>query len=204
MTFSSHNLEGGAQRRKHHRREPASSIQEQALSGRIACVAGDITRFTGDAIVNAANTALRGGGGVDGAIHRAAGPSLLAECVERYPDGCATGEARPTGGHDLAARFVIHTPGPVYQDGNSGEPELLAACYTNALNVAAELDCATVAFPAISCGIYGYPVDNAAQIALTSIASALETHAALERVTMVLFSDELLGVFEAALRQISD
>ncbi len=133
---------------------------------RIRCELGDITKVATDAIVNAANTTLRGGGGVDGAIHRAAGPELLAELIERYPDGCSTGDACITHGHGLRAKWIVHTPGPVWHGGDRGEPELLAACHRNAMRIAAENGCRTIAFPAISTGIYGYPIDRAAEVAI--------------------------------------
>ncbi len=165
---------------------------------RIECVLGDITAQAVDVIVNAANESLRGGGGVDGAIHRAAGPGLLRECIELYPDGCPTGEARITGGHDLPARHVIHTVGPVYRDGNSGEADLLASCHTNALALAAEHRLETLAFPAISTGVFGYPWPEAAQVAITALGEALAAHESVH-VRMVLFSDELLQVYDAEL-----
>ena len=172
------------------------------IRNRIDCLVGDITRERVDAIVNAANTALRGGGGVDGAIHRAAGPGLLRECAERFPDGCQAGEACLTSGHDLDASFVVHTPGPVYYGGMNGEPELLAKCYRNSLRAAAEAGCKTVAFPAISCGIYNYPVVDAARIALSTVAEGLAEFASLEHARFVLFNEATHAVFEATHRRL--
>jgi O-acetyl-ADP-ribose deacetylase (regulator of RNase III) len=148
---------------------------------------GDITSLAVDAIVNAANTSLLGGGGVDGAIHRAAGPELLAEC--RTIGGCPTGEARVTRGYRLPARYVIHTVGPVWRDGKHGEDEKLASCYRNSLALAAAHDLRTVAFPAISTGIYGFPLDRATRIAITETAKALAAYPGIERVIFACFSD---------------
>jgi len=157
------------------------------LMERITVVQGDITKLAVDAIANAANTSLLGGGGVDGAIHRAAGPALLAEC--RAIGGCPTGEARLTGGYDLPARFVIHTVGPIY----SGKPEdarLLSQCYFNSLGIAAAHRCTSIAFPAISCGAYGYPIGAACRIAVDTTARFLKDHPEIEKVIFVLFSNK--------------
>jgi O-acetyl-ADP-ribose deacetylase (regulator of RNase III) len=161
----------------------------------IELVRGDITEQDADAIVNAANSSLLGGGGVDGAIHRAAGPSLLAEC--RLLGGCETGDAKATGAGNLRARYVIHTVGPVWRGGDEGEPELLASCHRRSLEVAASLDCRTVAFPAISTGVYGYPVELAAQVAIAAVREAQAPP--IELVRFVLFSDGHLDAFRGAL-----
>lgn len=163
--------------------------------GRIACARGDLVREAVDAIVNAANSRLSGGGGVDGAIHRAAGPGLLEECARRYPEGCPTGEVRITGGHALPARYVIHAVGPIYRDGRHGEAGLLAACYRRALELAARERLRSIAFPALSCGAYRFPWAEAAGVALEAIAQGLQEHREIAQVRMVLFNEELFEVF---------
>jgi len=157
---------------------------------------GDLTREHVDAIVNAANSSLLGGGGVDGAIHRAGGPEILAEC--RGLGGCGTGDAKATTAGRLPARFVVHTVGPVWRGGQEGEPDLLAAAHRRSLEVAAALGCRTVAFPAISCGIYGYPPELAAPTAIAAVRAALTDLRAIERVRFVLLDEVLRRTFEAA------
>jgi O-acetyl-ADP-ribose deacetylase (regulator of RNase III) len=157
------------------------------LGGRVETVRADITGLHVDAVVNAANGSLLGGGGVDGAIHRAAGPGLLEEC--RALGGCATGDAKVTGGHLLPARWVIHAVGPVWRDGVEGEDEALASCYRRALELAAGRGARTVAFPAISTGAYGFPPDRAAAIALREVRDGLARHPGLGRVVLCFFSE---------------
>lgn len=158
---------------------------------------GDITKLDVEAIVNAANSTLLGGGGVDGAIHRAAGPELLAAC--RKLNGCATGEAKITKGYRLAARFVIHTVGPVWHGGNAGEPQLLAACYRNSLALAARHNITTIAFPAISCGVYGYPIELAAPIAVRECRAAGTQPGTVRDITFAVFDDVTQAAYETSL-----
>jgi len=158
---------------------------------------GDITKLDVDAVVNAANTSLLGGGGVDGAIHRAAGPELLAEC--RKIGGCPTGEARITRGYRLPARYVIHTVGPVWRGGTEGEPQLLASCYRSSLQLAIDHDLHTIAFPAISCGVYGYPIEAATRIAIDETQRFVEAHPSIERVIFTCFGSHVCDAYERAL-----
>ena len=174
-----------------------SVVRKQIGSSAIELVHGDITQQDTDAIVNAANRTLLGGGGVDGAIHRAGGPAILEEC--RKLGGCETGDARITTAGRLKAKWVVHTVGPVYRDGKHGEPELLASCHRRSLEVALENGAKSVAFPAISCGLYGYPLAEAANIALKTAAEFLRAHADIELVRIVLFDRRTFDAFSAAL-----
>jgi O-acetyl-ADP-ribose deacetylase (regulator of RNase III) len=177
--------------------ERKEGAMKKEILERIEVRQGDITKMAVDAIVNAANTSLLGGGGVDGAIHRAAGPKLLEEC--RSIGGCPTGEARITGGYNLPAAHVIHTVGPVYSSKPS-VPQLLASCYRNSLTLAAGKHLRSVAFPAISCGVYGYPIEEACRIAVDATSQMLEAHPGIERVVFVLFSENDAEVYRRRLR----
>ena len=170
------------------------------MAGRMTVVQGDITRQEADAIVNAANEGLLGGGGVDGAIHRAAGPELKEEC--RKIGGCPTGEARITKGYKLPARYVIHTVGPVWHGGGKGEPEKLAACYRHALQLAAENGVRTIAFPGISTGVYGYPLEDATRLAMTTVRDCLAELPGIEEVRFVTFGKRATEVAERTLAEL--
>jgi len=172
------------------------------MKNRIEIVEGDITKQKVDAIVNAANTSLLGGGGVDGAIHRAAGPQLLEEC--RTLGGCPTGEAKITKGYNLPAKWVIHTVGPVWSGGERNEDELLANCYRNSLKLAAEHGIKTVAFPSISTGAYRFPLERATRIAIKEVMDVLEREPSIEKVVFVCFGDRAYNVYKRTLAEMAD
>jgi O-acetyl-ADP-ribose deacetylase (regulator of RNase III) len=172
------------------------------MSEAISLVAGDITKVAADAIVNAANSALAGGGGVDGAIHRAGGPAIMADLERRYGRGrhCPTGSAVVSDAGNLPAKWVIHAVGPIWRGGSAGEPDLLASAYRTSMRLAAELGATSIAFPSISTGVYGYPVDLAAQIAIDTVSDVVAMEpGSIERVTFVLLSRDALEVFEDVL-----
>jgi len=175
-------------------------MKAEQIINRVQVVEGDITKQRVDAIVNAANTTLLGGGGVDGAIHRAAGPELLEEC--RALGGCPTGQAKITQGYKLPARWVIHTVGPVWRDGRHGEEELLSSCYRNSLALAEQKGARTIAFPSISTGAYGFPMDKAARIAATEIGKFLERRGSMEEVVLVCFGKRAFDIHWQAVAEI--
>ena len=166
---------------------------------KISIYSGDITRMGVDAIVNAANPSLLGGGGVDGAIHHAAGPKLLEEC--RTLNGCATGDAKLTKGYDLPAPYVIHTVGPIWHGGNQQEAEKLRSCYIRCMETAAEHDISTIAFPAISTGVYGYPKEEAAKIAVTTVMDFLQKHSGFSKIYFVAFDGKTKKLYEQQLQE---
>jgi O-acetyl-ADP-ribose deacetylase (regulator of RNase III) len=169
---------------------------------RIKLIRGDITTVQADVVVNAANRLLSGGGGVDGAIHHAAGGDLAAECKQL--GGCPTGEARITGAHRLRARYIIHTVGPIWHGGQSGEPALLRSCYDNTMALAAEYEARVIAFPSISTGVYGYPVEKAAPIAIGAVTHALYACPVIEQPIFVLYTNEDFLIYRSTLKELKD
>ncbi len=179
-------------------------MQKTIISGRtLELHQGDITLEETDAIVNAANSRLAGGGGVDGAIHRRGGPAIMAETDAKYPEGCPTGSAVISTGGNLKARFVVHAVGPIWRGGQRGEAELLAGAYRRSLVLAVENDCRTIALPALSTGAYGYPMDLAARVSLQTAIDFLRQHGKPERVRFVLFDAGAYGAFAAALEELA-
>lgn len=166
------------------------------IKERLKLLKDNITNLSVDAIVNAANTSLLGGGGVDGAIHKAAGPKLLEEC--KTLGGCSPGQAKITKGYNLQAKFVVHTVGPIWRGGCKGEPRLLASCYFSSMKLAQAYNIKRIAFPAISCGIYGYPISQAATIAVKEVANYLELHSEIEEVILVCFDDAVFAAYQQA------
>lgn len=175
---------------------------EAKMSQQTSVIQGDITQLPVDAIVNAAKNSLLGGGGVDGAIHRAAGPELLAEC--RQLNGCATGEAKITKGYQLPAKWVIHTVGPVWYGGDRGEDEMLARCYRNSLTLAAQYQIKTIAFPAISTGVYGFPMERACKIAISEVNKFLHSHKSIEQVIFVCFGQSAYDCYLKFIRELTN
>jgi len=173
--------------------------EREFMTEKIELYQGDITKIEVDAIVNAANKSLLGGGGVDGAIHKAAGPELKEEA--KTLNGAETGEAKMTKGYKLPAKYVIHTVGPVYNDGTKGEDELLKSCYENSMDIASKNDMKTMAFPAISTGVYGYPIEEATNIAIDTVKEKLKEHSDIEKVYFVTFSDEDYNVYDNTLNK---
>ncbi|MFX0182059.1 MAG: O-acetyl-ADP-ribose deacetylase [Candidatus Hodarchaeota archaeon] len=167
----------------------------------IRLIQGDITKEKTDVIVNAANTSLRGGGGVDGAIHRAGGPAILQECIEKYPNGCETGEARITSAGSMDAKWVIHTPGPIWRGGKEGEKKLLRNSYYNSLLLAKEYGARSISFPSISTGIYGYPIENASKVAISTVIDSL-SQIEIQEVHFVLYSTKDYQIYKENLKEI--